>query len=371
MTATRRIAAGTDQEPEEELSEEWRRLGREAGEEAGMGSVDRKVAGQYEWLETVGVSVVCEEPHQYLKDRWGGGEYRIKLKEHGGAYIKGGTHHFRVAGPPKRHPDEEDGASSDSAVSDLAARIDAAQGDTNGMMLAMIRESGENARAAQANRTNPMEIVAAITTALTPLLTAFMDRRDPPPQLSMLENMEIMMTMSKQMSGGDDTGFGGLVKTLAEPISKLVEAQVGGAPPAPVGPGNPPAAPAVQRPAWYALFAPTLAPLLNWARGGKDPVLRAEFVIDELNPDQLGPVHTALSADGFRAEFFAHIPPAAEHRDWFCLFFDAMLAGITFEPDEAAALPAAAPAADAPEPIADAETHKQEEQNDEDGTGAP
>lgn len=324
-----RRESDTKKKYDPEISDAWRELVAATQDEGGTAIIWRKDRGKDVWLDTIGVSAIADDPHQYLRSCYGGGEFKLRLKNASGTFIADSIAHLQISGPPIDHDKTE--AADHEQGADLLRQLDSARGDNTAIMLAMIHEQNENRRSSESSRINPVEMATALVGALAPIVTALLDRKqEPAPAPTMQENIETMtamMGLAQQMSG-NDSGLGSLVGALAAPIAKLVDAGTSGA--APVA--QPPEGAPIDRPPWFAIFGPVIPALLGWARAGKDPQLRAELVLDELADEQLGLVHSYLSAEGFSADFFRHVPDAAQTQDWFGAFFDAVLAGIDYEP---------------------------------------
>ncbi len=331
------IGRKSDTKKAADMPQEWADMRESTGEKAGTATIHRKnPQGRDSHLDTVPVGEIGRDPHVYIKRRFGGGEFKVYLRDTDGAFMKSTTVDVTIDGPPKA-----------PEVPAAETRAD----DSSGMMVAMLHEGREDRRAdradqlareaaALASRVDPVAVVQAIVAAAAPIVTAILARESapvvpPPTMLEQVETMTAMMGLAKQMSGGDDdSGFGGLVKTLAEPIAALAKG-VTNPPAEPPAPGPAPApqpqGPPVERPDWFPIFEPVIPQLLGWARAGKDATLRAEYVLDELPAHMIDPVYHFLTAEGFSAEFFATVQPAAEFREWFGAFFDSMLAGIALD----------------------------------------
>ena len=171
--------------------------------------------------------------------------------------------------------------------------------------------------------------MTAMQAANAPLLAAVLESKSQGPAES-IQMLTAVMELAQNM-GGDGGGIGSLAKTMAEPLAKLVDAHLAQqiAPP-----GQPQPETAVQRPPWYPHLAPILPALMQWAQANKDPGLRADLVLDELRDEQLAPVFSQLTAEGFTAEFYQHVPEARAFQEWFGAFFAGMISGITPEHGE-------------------------------------
>lgn len=317
----------------QDVAEDWRMVVDAAGARAGIALIYRKIKGEQDrHLETVAIGHVKEDPQGYLRGRWGGGEFRVLLKDTDGTYIKESTVHFSLEGPPILVGDDEKAEAKLEAEIKRRVELALAGGSKNDeIVVELIRQQGANSRSGA----DPMEIVTAMMTALAtaaaPVIAALVEKKkEPAPSMKdSIETLAAMLQLAQNM-GGNDGGIGALASAFGGPISKLVDAHVEreSSPsalsiPAPTEPAPP---------AWFGLFQPMVPQLLTWAGRNADAVLRAEFVLDELADDQLGTVHAFLSADSFLPEFFAYVSGAGDHRDWFGTFFQTMLQGIEVAP---------------------------------------
>lgn len=332
-----------EREEREEMLDEWREMSEAAGQRAGTAQVNRVIKHQPDvYLDTVPYDEIRTEPQNYLRGRWGGGRFKVQLKDADKKYLKKATMYFSIEGDPVL----QGVAEVDPVETEVARRVELALAQSNGdrdhqaVYVEMIKQSGEQVRAAieagaksNDNRTDPMEMALGFMTAMqaanAPLLAAVLDAKSQGPAES-IQMLTAVMELAQNM-GGDGGGIGSLAKTMAEPLAKLVDAHLAAQPK--LAGGATPEAKAAVRPPWFPHLAPLLPALLGWAQGNKDPILRADLVMDELRDDQIAPVFQALTAEGFRPEFFQQVPEAAPHSDWFAAFFDAMVAGIDWKPE--------------------------------------
>lgn len=77
-----------------------------------------------------------------------------------------------------------------------------------------------------------------------------------------------------------------------------------------------------QRPPWDILIGPYLPAIFKWAREGKNPELRAEFVVDELTPQAESIVLEQLRrGPAFFSEFMILHPEARPWEEWLAAFW--------------------------------------------------
>lgn len=327
----------------EEMLDEWRDVTDAAGQRAGTAQVTRQIKHEPDiYLDTVPYDDIRTAPQDYLRGRWGGGRFKVTLKDADKKFLKNATVYFSIEGDPVLQGVK----TADTVEDEVARRVDLVLAQQKGnsgdqaVYVEMIRQSGEQVRAAieagaSKEKADPMEIALGFMTAMqaanAPLMKAVLDRQQSG-ATEQIQMLTAMLELAQNMNSGDGGGVGSLVKTMAEPIAKLVDAHL--ATPTAL-PGQPQPETPVARPAWFPHLEPLLPALMGWAQGNKDPGLRAELVLDELRDEQIVPVFQALTADGFRSEFFQHVPGAAHHPDWFGTFFDAIIAGVDWSPEAA------------------------------------
>lgn len=316
----------------------WQDLVDAAGEGAGSVGIYRKPPnnGPDDYLGSASVEETRHDPLEYLKERFGGGRYTIQLKDPAGKWVAGTRVHFKIAGPPKAEADEK---SKEEEVARLERKLDELSAKGNGadtaLLIELLRQLGEARSRPAPQGASVAEIIGAVTPLLAPLLAALLERK---PDSSRLEELATLMQIARDMREPPPDGVGALVKTMGEPIAKLLTAHAEGnvgSPQAPASNGARPAPPTsevgVQRPAWYGFLAGVVPQAVRWAAAGKDPQLRGDLVVDELEDEQLGPVKEVLTSPAFRDEFFRHFPAARDHVAWFDALFHRIVYNILDE----------------------------------------
>lgn len=278
-----------------------------------------EVRKEAEYLGQIPLVDLVDNPLEVVRERHGGGRYKMRFCKKGGTFLKG-TQNFRVAGPAKSDEDEED-----ERFARLEALLEGKNGSsgdgTNVLILEMIRQQGENARAAAEGKggSNVAELLLALTPLLTPLVTALLEKNSSDP----LEQMARMSEIMRNMREDSDPGMAGILKGVVPSLTKLVDAHTAEGAPKPPQPGAPPVTPnqpPVARPVWYPFLAPTMPQFLAWARSGSDPATSADFVVDHITDEQLEPLYAQLTAPTFLAELHQHFPDVVPHAQWFDTF---------------------------------------------------
>jgi hypothetical protein len=350
----------------EEQVRHMRRMAEEAGAAGGKASIFRrdvvngKPTSKERFLESVPTSLIWDSTYEYLAERWGGGAYRICLKDESGDFVPGaGRLNYEIEGAPKTADTQAEARKLDELekriVELTAPGANASSADMVRVLLDVTREQLRDLRNPPAAAVNgsPMEmavnLVATLQAAQAPLLTALIERASAPApdMLAQLQGLAQMMVTLRELAPqpSEASGWSRIADRLADPLGKLldqhvVNQQTGAAPPSTMGQGtamarpNADGQPAQGDPPWLRMIAPYLPQLLRYAAAGRDPHVVADFVAEEVPDAQLGMIYQTLTAPTFRDEFFAHVPDARTHDEWFGSFFSRLLEWIDPPTDE-------------------------------------
>lgn len=319
----------------------WLEILEAAGEGSGSVGVWRKLAnGERDYLGTATVEEMRHDTLEVIRERWGGGKFVVQLKDDAGKFMAGTRSHFQIAGPAK---DPNATPTVDPKLEALEKKLEELSkgaGPETMVMVELIRQMGELRKPVESPKGDSVaDILKALSPLLAPLLAKLLESKDPAPgPMDRLEELTQLMELAKGMQGPQD-GIAALAKPLAEPIGKLLSAHAEGAPAAANGAQpNPQETPVADgRPPWYNFLAPIVPQALRWATTGKDVAFRADFIVDELADEQLGPVHATLTSPGFREAFYTHFPEAVPHVAWFDALFQRIVYNIMDEDEIAAA----------------------------------
>lgn len=317
-----------------------------------------------EYLGQIPVFDLLEGPMDVVRERHGGGRYRLRFAT-GGIFIPG-TNIFTIGGNPKS-PDAEE--PKKGSIEELLELIKNGKGgNDNAVLVEVLKQNGELARAmvtaqpAAAPTTNTAEILQSLSPLLVLIVEGVLSKNTTPDPLTQMRDMAGIM---KDMREDSEPGIGGIAKQVIPSLTKLVDATVGagGVPseqpapapePAPspgaaVVPTTEPQAPPANRPAWYAYLAPMMPQFLTWATTGSDAQTCGDFVADQLTDEQIPPIHEQLVRAEFMAELQAMFPAVVAHAQWFDNFLGAIAWSIdpNAEPEKPAE-PTPAPATTSP-----------------------
>jgi hypothetical protein len=303
-----------------------------------------------------------------VKFAWGGGHYRARILDADRELVRSAT--FMIAGKPKLPPE------------DAPAIPNAPANDALQRMERMMERFIDMQSRGQPQRTDPL--LATVLTALVqnmgkeprrdPLLdtlvAGMMNREgmDVAKLLSMMESArENGLELGKLMSGGGPSGddVGSLVRDVGKPLIELAKtvaerrqesAGTNGAPrpavQAALKAANPPAqsptppAVDVNVPAHVAAWLPQLRRflpyVLQWAKAGRDPGIKAAFVIDELDDTQADLLADIALTDTFVSDVLTYVPEllgaTPDVREWVTQFLESVRELLT-EPEPETVVP--------------------------------
>lgn len=265
---------------------------------------------------------------QVVKDTYGGGRWNFRLKRGpGGKLVKSRT---LVIEGKARTPDMA------PAQPDPRTFVDRIL-DQQGLILEKLQEVRQGPPPGL-QATDPinmaMSIVAAFQSVLSPMQEALLKKEKTGPNFG-----ELVQIFSQGVELGKMSAPSApdpMASVLASTLPGLMGAITGGGNrplPSPVDIlTNPPqsepmAEPSPQRhrPAWDLMLAPWLPQILKWARNDVDPVLRAEFVVDEI-PEAAEHVLVEQLNRGkqFFGEFMMLHPEAKPWEAWLLRFWTAV-----------------------------------------------
>lgn len=289
------------------------------GSENAHVAVYRRDKGNPAWM---GNLTLEEFTLDAVRDSWGGGKYDFRLIR-GNKYVKGRT--VVIAGPPKNYDNVEGpGAREDRRDAEVSHKRAALQDvDAVEAVLSLRDDLRSFLREVrnpppEANNANPMIMAMELAKTMAAVMT---------PYLEMLQNRSSgggdegertleLIRMGMELRGGNDDGYGRVMKELGFPLFKMLQAQ-GAAENfqpnpqeanavAPTEPGN--ALDALRQ------WVPTL---VNWAVSGRDPRLRADFIADELPSRYSDMLARFVGTPDALTVFFTRFPETMPHRPWF------------------------------------------------------
>lgn len=362
-------------------------LGGGEGEIDGAVSISRstsRAGSRFQYLETIPVEMIRPDPLEAIRERWGGGRYRLKLKDEKHNYVKGGHHTFEIAGAPKMNDEGADDDDERDRLEALEEKLQAKLSDARGQsgpelikwMMEEIRDLSKEIRtppagAAQANpATMAMELFNAFQASQAPILAALLERKENPPPPDPMKQMKDMLQLFQLMrdmnpaAGGDTAGWGAVAKQLAPRLGSLIDRHVSeqeraaqtGAQPSPArtfqaNPPSPPSSPneeAPDMPEWLKALQPHFPTVLQWAAQDRNPEACADFLFDDLAAshwDAFVTILAQIGAPGFVEGLAQQAPPVGQNLGWFRVFLgrlaDNMREALEWEAGDAAESPEA------------------------------
>lgn len=321
----------------------------------------KRIGKRDQYLDQLEAEGMRDDPLGMIREQFGGGEFVLVLRDSNARYVPNGRLQVAIAGPKKdfdrearNAPDLED--DDDERLRVLEERFERRLQEARGMssgeaMRELLREIRELRAAVRnpppgAEQANPadmaLSMVQAMQTATAPLLTALLERKEERPMDTFLEAVKLVRELGAPPA---DNGFGSVLREVAQPFSRLVNAHVSrqeqAMQPNPPAGAAAPAGAEPDRPSWWPTFGSAIPQLLGWAAAGKSPEVYADFLVEEVPDHLLGPIYEEVSrGDDFIREFHAAVPAAANHADWFARLFARMLEQIEPVDDGTAAGPA-------------------------------
>ena len=342
-------------------------------------SVYRLVGGKRHFINTVDGTALEGDPLGYIRDRWGGGRYHLQARVDG--KIRKSTTQT-IAGEPKPidPEDPEGGPDPDDNLSEKEAEIERLRAELEereqrerdrrffealeGLKdeIVDIREQLRNPPR-EAEQQNPAEmalsIVGHVQEQTKPYLDALLtEKRAAEPAVdTMMDAFWRGMEAAREMQSGHE--YDRVISEVGRPLVEMIGRGMGegaeqGQPPGAGSPqargpepGPPQAAhggqtgppPEGQGPApaqnpdapmWLRRFQRVIPQLLEWARTGSSPEVRALQILEDVPPQFLEPLADAVRRDDFTGEFSRWVPEARDHTGWFDLFFGKLRDGIDY-----------------------------------------
>ena len=263
-----------------------------------------------------------------LKAEYGGGSYRLTVRDEDERKVF--EQSVDIVGKPK-----------DPAVADASGPT----GDSSMLsIIEGIRRDMERGfdrlrnPTPQAEAQNPLDTALAIAEffqkAQAPYMEALAAKKDKGADPAEYINLLLQgMELGKNLNPPADP-LTAVAANVAGPLLSLLQGRVNQEAPA-VNP-NPaetvvPATDA-RRPTWDVFLSPWMPTLQGWAAKGKDPLMRAEFVADEIPEDALQLFGEQLErGDMFLAEFFTLHPETKPLEGWYREFWSGLKESIVWE----------------------------------------
>ena len=302
-----------------EAYEEWTRIRTEFGEDEGKVVLKRRNAkGQLAMLD---IMAVADFNIDRVMQDWGGGRYIAAAYKN---QVKMGQIQFEIdESIPKRTPIKEvqppsqaqgavpGPASEDPRIAALERSIQSTNDLMKVMITALVSKQGNGSESALDTGLKIAEMITSRTPA--PDKPSFTDLKD-----IFIAGIEAKAAAE----GGGDEGYLPVLKTFAEPISKVLNAALSrdrgtmaGSVPVAVNPSQPQPA-LLAGPAWLVHLRPHVNTLLAWAKAGKDPELYAEVILDNIEPGAQMEIAEAAKDPEFVSKTLASLPMFTSYSAW-------------------------------------------------------
>lgn len=380
--------AELEQSEAQEVANQIRRVMEAAGDGSGTkgGTVQvwrKRIGRRAEYLEQLNLEDIEEDPLEAVKERHGGGSYRLAIRNASHQYVPGGSINFDIAGKSivhekpatEPHDEERDDERDDERERRMAARLEDARGRETPELVRFLMEELRELRTEmrrpppEAFQANPaqmaVELMTAIQSSTAPLMAALLERREESKSSAReLRDMLELMQIARETLGGNGGGGDGwstIANQLARPLGTFFERAAAGELPANGSPGfrpNPgpgpsssapppstqtPADPAggtENMPAWLQALRPSFASIMQWAQEERDPEVCADFLSHDIPDDLLGPLLEDLERPELVDEIAAGAPPVRPFVPWLRAFVARLAVVVRFnieapeEPDQ-------------------------------------
>jgi len=257
--------------------------------------------GEQEYLGRLPVTGFSLEE---VSSRWGGGKYQLRVRERN---VWRKATRVRIAGRPKEPEDapavseEPKGSGIEDAIRDIRS------------LLMEMRNPPP-----QAETANPIMMATELIKSTQSMMEPYLRRlseREPSDADKMVEMVRLGVDLAEGRR--KEEGYGEVIREVGVPLVKMLGDRVAKTP---SDPGN--QAPQSRQPSNFSEAVGAWLPtIVEWARAGKDPELRADFVMDEL-PDVWAEPLAEWAASGVATTtILSQVPELGAHRDWVTLFF--------------------------------------------------
>lgn len=270
-----------------------------------------------------------------VREVYGGGRYRILLRDGEKKYIKGSSRMFVIDGPPRETPATPSAATPAALPSTTLDRV--LERLDRLAIPAPPQESSIEGAVRLITMLRAIDGGGSKEPPITQIVGAFREgmqiareSEPPPPAPAMPES----------------NGYAGVVAQFVNPITRLIEHVIErdrqdrllrrGVVPATM-PAPAPAPPAASSPApvliegdamggggWYTGLLPHIPRLLRWAAADSSPLARAEILLESIPDDVQAAMAEHLKDPATLDRLLAVVPGASSHRKWFAAFTDGL-----------------------------------------------
>ncbi|MGH8906848.1 MAG: hypothetical protein ACRD0K_10115 [Egibacteraceae bacterium] len=328
------IIAPTLQEEQEE-SEGWQFTKELGGEDRVY--IESRADGKLTYLETVPASSYSPD---YVRDKWGGGDYRVSLIWPNGRWKERRTLSIDRRCRPKVVPVESAGPVPMFAGVDPLARME--------RMLERAIEAQQTVKAAPVVAAlDPVELFKQFAGIVKEIIPTSQSAG-----ANMKETVELaktLMSFGREMAeevtpheGGDGPPWGMIIEKGITPLVEL--AARGGRQPTPAIPAAAPRAlpavtpttPTPEGPMWFVELARLFPLILARAKKDADPVTTAAFVLDELSEAAVTQIAALAAQEGFVDKALTVLPAEfGTYAEWAREFLGAVPAVLASEEEQA------------------------------------
>jgi len=264
-----------------------------------------------------------------IAERYGGGRYRLQLKDSNRKFIKGSSRVFAIAGPSKHPNSPAPIVGTLPTVSDpLALRLDRLE------------------QALQRPPADPLETAIKLMGMFKEAIIPHTQTPASEMAAAFREGMQLMKEAGSLSGGRDDDdgdkGYSLVLETVGRPLAKLLERRIDEEaeerrrrPPALPSPRTapaaiaPPRAPAPAAPVaesapgmWWLKLRPYIPKLIRLAKEDRDTYGWARVILEELDDNTVTKLQGVLHDEKLIDMIATVVPEAAVYRDWLTRFFE-------------------------------------------------
>lgn len=310
--------------PVEELEPDVDKVLQQLGEEAAKVYLERRGRRDRRW-SMVDTIYADEFSLENVKANFGGGEYRARIIDRDGNYLK--ARNFYIEGP-ERYP-EAPGADVGRPGEDPAVVV---------LLKEVLTELRQPQRAGVVEGRDPLDtsikMVEVIMSAIAPLL-AMRDSAKADDPWGVFDRALDLGERLGVLQGGKGEGNSMVTQLAGEVLGVLRDSRKPGAPGTPAA-GQPPAEIPADAPMWVRNFAPFIPMVQQLAQQGRQPDLYAAVIVDRLDGSAQAFLADQLAGRGeqFVDEFYRFFPATAPFREWYDAMFAALVDILVGPPEQ-------------------------------------
>lgn len=276
-----------------------------------------------EWSHLHAFDSLAEVTPETIREAFGGGRYQARFRRVTGGHLRATS--FPVSGP--KIPRE--GETPPAPSSEENPRLERLE-RTLERLLEKLTEAPRKEPSADL-----VGLATAMAQAQAPLLAALAQAKAPagPDMAAFGELLIRAIELGREGGGGGGGGYGDVVRDFGGPLLQILNrAMAGGGdapreltPAAPAAPTSEASSPPAGSPGWLTQLGPLMPQLLQLAQLHADVDWWAAKILEGADEASLAWIRAELERrPEFEAEFYAWVPKAVPHKEWFDGFWEAL-----------------------------------------------